>query len=179
MQSLEMVNTVNKNDQIVGQSDRRDIPGDFVNVRFVAAFIRNQLGQLWIPTRRLDKSRWPGGLDFAMGGAVEAGESYEQSAIREIREELGWNLTYQDLNEIAYLSPHKFPIACFLKVYELQREAEPAEIEDEYSGGRWYGVEELIAGLKTNRAPHKPDLLPVVRLCYGALQDLDRQKFRP
>lgn len=165
-----MTNIVDKHDRVVGERERREVPGDFVNVRYVAAFVRNESGQLWVPTRRPDKTRWPGGLDFAMGGAVDAGEDYLQAAVRETKEELGEDIKAGDLREIAYLSPYKFPISCFLKVYELNLEREPAVTGDEYAGAKWYSVGGLIAELLANRAAHKSDLLPVVRLCYGAME---------
>jgi len=40
----------------------------------------------------------PGYLEFSVGGFVDAGEAPEQTAIREVREELGLNLGHDDLD---------------------------------------------------------------------------------
>ena len=179
MQAIEMTDVVDAHDRPVGKKERQVIPDDFVNVRYVAAFIVSEAGELWIPRRRTDKARWPGGLDAAMGGAVNAGEEYLDAAVREIKEEVGLDVKPDALHEIAYLSPYKFPIACFLKVYELRVDRKPHVTDEEYAGAKWYKVSDLIAELNANREPNKADLLPVVRLCYGAMRDADRSQFSP
>ncbi|HHD57480.1 MAG TPA: NUDIX domain-containing protein, partial [Desulfobulbaceae bacterium] len=49
----------------------------------------NTQGELFVQKRTMNKDMYPGYLDVAAGGVVLAGESYEQSAERELEEELG------------------------------------------------------------------------------------------
>ncbi len=49
----------------------------------------NSGGELFIQKRTKSKDIYPGYWDLAAGGVVQAGESYEESAHRELREELG------------------------------------------------------------------------------------------
>lgn len=175
----ELNDIVDEYDRPAQKIARSSVGDNFVNVRYVSAFLTNSEGKLWIPRRKQTLERWPGGLDFTMGGAVLAGESYEAAAQREIFEELGIRVGAQDLHEIAYLSPNKFPVACFLKIYEWTGEEAPTKIEAEYAGGRWYEIDELVSELSANLQPHKGDLLPVVRLCYGAMKQADRKQYQP
>lgn len=46
-------------------------------------------GELFLQKRTTTKDIYPGRYDIAAGGVVLAGETYEQSAARELREELG------------------------------------------------------------------------------------------
>ena len=49
----------------------------------------NQTGELFVQKRTATKDVYPGYYDVAAGGVVLAGESYEESAKRELTEELG------------------------------------------------------------------------------------------
>ncbi len=176
----ELLEFVDQHDQPTGQTAARgSIKGqNVINTRYVSVFIRNDLGQLWCPSRRLD-GNWPGGLDFAIGGAVAAGETYEAAAVREAAEEMALELQPSQLTEIAHLSPYKYPVGCFQKIFEVQLNDAPRPTGEQHLSGRWYDVNELIPALAVSRLPHKSDLLPVARLCYGPLKDLDRKQFAP
>lgn len=175
----EQCDIVNEQDQVITQKLRSEVKGDFVNTRYVNIFIRDSKGRFWIPTRRDDLKRWPSGPDFAVGGAVLAGENYLTAALREAKEEVGLDIDPVQLKEIAYLSPYKYPISCFTKVYELFLEEMPVSISSEYQSAQLYTLDELIVLLSANSKPTKTDLLPIVRLCYGALNRVDRAAFSP
>ena len=49
----------------------------------------NRAGELFVQKRTKNKDIYPGYWDVAAGGVVLAGESYEESASRELAEELG------------------------------------------------------------------------------------------
>jgi len=49
----------------------------------------NKAGKLFVQKRTMSKDIYPGYWDVAAGGVVLAGESYEESANRELTEELG------------------------------------------------------------------------------------------
>ncbi|KAF1299320.1 NUDIX hydrolase [Enterococcus sp. JM4C] len=59
----------------------------------VTALIFNSKGELLIQKRREDKIGWPGFWDFSAAGSALAGESSRQAMIREIKEELGIDVT--------------------------------------------------------------------------------------
>jgi 8-oxo-dGTP pyrophosphatase MutT (NUDIX family) len=175
----EQCDIVNEQDQVITQKLRNEVKGDFVNTRYVNVFIRDSKGRFWIPMRKDDLKRWPSGPDFSVGGAVMAGEDYLAATLRETKEEVGLDVKPTQLKEIAYLSPYKYPVSCFAKVYELFLEDMPVDISNEYQSAQLYTLDELIVLLSANSKPTKTDLLPIVRLCYGALNSGDRATFSP
>ncbi len=174
----ELSDIVNEKDQKVSAKSRKDIKGDFVNTRYVNIFIRNYQGKFWVPWRSDNLKRWPSSPDFAVGGAVIAGEDYLVAALREAEEELGLRLTKSDLREIAYLSPYKYPVACFSKTYECIYDEVPFTA-GEYKSAQWMELSELMGLLTANEVSVKTDLLPILRLCYGSLRNMDRDIFKP
>lgn len=175
----QMIDIVDEQDRPVKQAPREAMPSELVGVRYVAVFVTDGQGELWVPTHRRDLRRWAGGLGFAVGGGVEAGESYEDAAVRKTGDEMGMTVAREQLQEIAYLSPYKFPVAGFLKVFELRMARADLTLPTERESVRWYNASELIAELAINRGEHQTDFLPVVRLCYGAMKDADRSVLRP
>lgn len=174
----ELSDIVNEKDQKVSVRNRKDIKGDFVNTRYVNVFIRNSQGKFWVPWRNDDLKRWPSSPDFAVGGAVMAGETYLAAAVREAEEEIGIKITEGDLKEIAYLSPYRYPVACFSKTYEFSRDDVPF-VAGEYKSAQWMELPALVSLLVANEVSVKTDLLPILRLCYGSLRDMDRNIFKP
>jgi 8-oxo-dGTP diphosphatase len=63
---------------------------------FAAAIIVNQAGELLLLRRSPATMRWPGKWGIA-GGGVEAGETPEQSLVRELQEELGSDIRLRNL----------------------------------------------------------------------------------
>lgn len=174
----ELSDIVNEKDEKVSVKNRKDVKSDFVNTRYVNVFIRNSQGQFWVPWRNDGLKRWPSSPDFAVGGAVMAGERYLAAAVREAKEEIGLSIAESDLKEIAYISPYKYPVACFSKVYELTRDKVPFTT-GEYKSAQWMDFSDLMVLLMANEVSVKTDLLPILQLCYGNLREMDRDIFKP
>ncbi len=66
-------------------------------------------GELLVQTRTATKDIFPGMLDFAAGGVVLAGETYPQSAERELHEELGIAVPLQYAFELYFEDFHSLP----------------------------------------------------------------------
>ncbi|NKB77312.1 MAG: NUDIX domain-containing protein [Gammaproteobacteria bacterium] len=69
--------------------------GGIYRVTYILVF--NRAGELLVQRRTTIKDQYPDMLDLAAGGVVAFDEDYLQSALRELKEELGVNvpLTYQ------------------------------------------------------------------------------------
>ncbi len=85
----ELVAWVDEHDQLLGSLPRAELRARGLIGRGTFVFLFNPAGELCIHQRTLSKAIYPGYWDVAAGGMVQAGESYAESAARELAEELG------------------------------------------------------------------------------------------
>ena len=85
----EQVVIVDRENRPVGVAARWEMRAGGLPHRATYILIFNAAGELHVQRRTMTKDVYPGYLDPAAGGVVLAGESYEESAERELAEEMG------------------------------------------------------------------------------------------
>jgi 16S rRNA (adenine1518-N6/adenine1519-N6)-dimethyltransferase len=85
----EQFQVVDENDRIIGAAPRSAVHGNNLRHRAVHVFLFNRLGELFLQKRSRWKDRHPLLWDSSAAGHVDAGEDYDQTAARELNEELG------------------------------------------------------------------------------------------
>ena len=85
----EILEIVDSHDKVIGTGTRGEIHRMGFFHRAVHMFVFNPAGQVYIQRRSRSKDRHPGKLDSSAAGHVDPGETYEETAIRELQEELG------------------------------------------------------------------------------------------
>ena len=85
----EHIAWVDEQDNLLGALVRADLRERGLIGRGTYIMLFNSKGELCVHRRTLSKAIYPGYWDVAAGGMVAAGETYEQSAARELEEELG------------------------------------------------------------------------------------------
>jgi len=87
---LEIFDIVDEQDRVTGQASRQQVHRNPSLIhRVVHVLVFNPKGELFLQKRSPVKDMHPGKWDTSVGGHVNAGESYEFAALREMREELG------------------------------------------------------------------------------------------
>lgn len=90
MKSLdEIVAIVDENNLIVDAVPRSVMRADNLPHRACYILVFNSQDKLFVQKRTQSKDVYPGYYDIATGGVVLAGETYEESAERELAEEIG------------------------------------------------------------------------------------------
>jgi 16S rRNA (adenine1518-N6/adenine1519-N6)-dimethyltransferase len=80
---------VDEKDQVIGEAPRTEVHGNNLRHRAVHILIFNRLAELFLQKRSRSKDRHPLLWDSSAAGHVEAGEEYDATAARELKEELG------------------------------------------------------------------------------------------
>ena len=85
----EIVLIVDKDNKVTGSTPRHQMRASGLPHRATYILVFNSLGELFVQKRTMTKDIYPGYYDVAAGGVVLAGEHYDESAKRELAEELG------------------------------------------------------------------------------------------
>ena len=93
----ELLNIVDNDDKIIGEKTREEIHQKGLLHREVHVYFVTPKKELILQHRAKDKDTYPDLLDAAVGGHVEIGDSYEQTAIKEAMEETGVKISPDNL----------------------------------------------------------------------------------
>jgi 16S rRNA (adenine1518-N6/adenine1519-N6)-dimethyltransferase len=85
----EQFPVVDENDEVRGQASRAEVHGNNLRHRAVHILIFNHVGDLYLQQRSRWKDRHPLKWDSSAAGHVTVGENYDETARRELTEELG------------------------------------------------------------------------------------------
>lgn len=85
----ETVQVVDRHNNPLRGVPRWQVRVENLTYRATYIFVFNQAGKLFLQKRSPRKDMYPGYYDPAAGGVVAAGESYDESAKRELQEEMG------------------------------------------------------------------------------------------
>jgi 16S rRNA (adenine1518-N6/adenine1519-N6)-dimethyltransferase len=80
---------VDENDKVQGYASRSEVHGNNLRHRAVHILIFNQVGDVYLQQRSRWKDRHPLKWDSSAAGHVTGGENYDETARRELKEELG------------------------------------------------------------------------------------------
>lgn len=138
----EIFDVVNDHDEVIGQNTRGEVHRRRLNHRAVHVLVFNRKGEIFLQKRSATKDRHPGTWDSSASGHLDAGETYDACAIREVREEIGLHLTETP--------PRLFKLAAcaetgqeFVWVYRGQAEGPFTLHPEEIERGAWFKPEEV------------------------------------
>jgi 16S rRNA (adenine1518-N6/adenine1519-N6)-dimethyltransferase len=91
---------VDKNDEILRDASRSEVHGNNLRHRAVHILIFNPAGELYLQQRSRWKDRHPLKWDSSAAGHVTAAESYDETARRELKEELGIDVSLTKISKL-------------------------------------------------------------------------------
>ena len=154
----EIVSIVDESDNIVGQAPRHVMRAQGLLHRVTYIFVFNDKGELFVQKRTTSKDLYPGYYDLAAGGVVCVGESYEQSALRESREELGIENTPLEFHFKFFFDQENN--RCWGKVYSCIHDGPFVLQEEEVESGEFMPIDRITNG---RIGPITPDTKAVLR----------------
>jgi 16S rRNA (adenine1518-N6/adenine1519-N6)-dimethyltransferase len=144
---------VDKNDRILRYARRSDVHGNNLRHRAVHILIFNPAGEVYLQQRSRWKDRHPLKWDSSAAGHVAAGESYEETARRELEEELGINVPLEKVLEIPASARTEQE---FVRLYRGKTRSKPIVNRSEIETGAFFPpaiIDGWVAARPENFAP--------------------------
>lgn len=154
----ERVQTVDVHNRKTGSQPRSRMRAEGLTHRACYILVFNDRGDLFLQKRTDSKDIYPGFWDVAAGGVVLAGESYEESAVRELAEELG----VEDV-ALNFLFDHYHEgegNRVWGRVFSCRHNGPFVLQKDEIASGRFISVAEALTLSK--HQPFTPDGLEIL-----------------
>jgi 16S rRNA (adenine1518-N6/adenine1519-N6)-dimethyltransferase len=121
---------VDQHDQVTGAVARSQVHANNLLHRAVHMLIFNSAGEIFLQLRSRWKDRHPLAWDSSAAGHVSAGEEYDQSAARELREELGIDTSLEKVAKLSASERTGYEFICLYRgSYDGELSPNPSEIE--------------------------------------------------
>jgi len=159
---MEILDIVNDDNEIVGSASYDEIYSKRLNHRIVHVLVFNSNGEVFLQRLSASKKFCPGHWGTSAGGHVKSGESYEQAAERELKEELGVSLKLDQIHESAY---DHYKMRKFLQVFRAVSEGPFILDQNESSEGKWFSINDLRDMVKKHELIH-PELAHIIEKLY-------------
>ena len=152
--SVEWFDVVDDRDRVIGRETRSEVHRRGLLHRAVHVFVYRPEGAIYLQRRSANKDTAPNRWVSSCSGHVDAGETYEIAARRELGEELGIDGEAVVLEELAKIPAVPETGREFVHLYAVRGFGEPIHPNpDEISDGVWKDPEEIEEWIA--RAPHE------------------------
>ena len=155
----ELIAWVDRHDQVLGALPRAELRERGLIGRGTYILLFNSAGELCVHRRTLSKAIYPGYWDVAAGGMVQADESYELSAARELEEELGVSGVPLTPHERFFFDQpdNRLWCAVFSAVWDGPLKLQPEEVLE----ARFLSISQVMR--ETTEKPYCPDSLAALK----------------
>lgn len=151
----EIFDVVDDRDEPIGRATRREVHARGLLHRAVHVLVFDAAGRIFLQKRSMKKDLCPGLWDSSCSGHLDAGEDYDAAAVRELGEELGW--------QVKETPPRWFRIAAceetgreFVWVYRLQADGPFVLHPEEIERGEWLAPAEVTQRMAQRPAEYCP-----------------------
>lgn len=146
----ELLTEVDQNNQVIGPIPRGQAHQSGVYYRTIYVLVVDEKNRILLQKRSPTKDLYPNKWDLSVGGHVNYGDSYLETAVRELEEELGIRTAPSDLKflkEILVTLPNSQE---FFHVFEyhLRDNDNIKPSREEVAGIKWLSQKDLINDLQ-------------------------------
>ncbi|MFA6198323.1 MAG: NUDIX domain-containing protein [Patescibacteria group bacterium] len=115
---MEFIDVVNERNQVIGQIAKSELYEKKPHHRIVHVLLYNDRGEMALQLRSSTVSFCPNHWVTTVGGHVQAGETTEAAAKREMMEEIGVDLPLEHVFDAEYLPPTLPGVIKFLTIFK-------------------------------------------------------------
>ena len=165
----EIFDVVNERDEVIGRQPRGEVHRLGLMHRAVHVLVFNAAGQVFLQKRSMKKDRQPGVWDSSASGHVDSGEDYGACTVRELREEIGLQLTEAPLR-LFKLAASAETDQEYVWVYRCQAEGPFRLDPDEIERGGWFAPGEVTRWMAARPEDFASALLVIWRQVHPDLR---------
>lgn len=147
-----MMDYVDENDQVAGQASKKEIYKRQLTHRIVHVWIFNDAGELALQRRSASCNFCPLHWAMSAAGHVDAGESYEVAAHRELVEEMGVDLPLTFVGKEIFADPRG--MKKFIGIFRTTFNGEFVTNPDEVDRVEWVARAELARRIDAGEPCH-------------------------
>lgn len=166
-QAGELFDVVDENDAVTGRTTRAEVHQRGLRHRAVHVLVFNKRGDVLLQQRSALKDVHPGVWDSSVAGHLDAGESYEAAAVRELEEEMG--IIHTKPEEVGRLAACEDTGQEFVRLYQARHDGSIRFPCAEVRAALWFPPAEVDAWL----AARPQDFAPGFRVCWAARKPPD------
>jgi len=158
---MEIYDFVDEDDNIIGKATRKEVHDKNLIHRSVMFFIFDKEGRIFVGQRTKNKEFFKEYWSIVLGGHVNSGETYDEAAIREFKEETGLEA------KPVYMGSFKQRITEEkenIKVYAFYTDEFPKIDPFEIKEGKFMTIEEMKEKIKKEKfLPETKHLFKILR----------------
>jgi 16S rRNA (adenine1518-N6/adenine1519-N6)-dimethyltransferase len=157
----ELIQVVDRENRPLPAKNRATVHQEKLYHQSVHIFIRNQRGELLLQRRSHRKDKFPGRWDSGAAGHVDANESYERAATREVDEELGIRIALERVGSLPASGLTGFE---FVEIYEGTYDGTLTVNESEIETVGWFEIPMIDRWIAQRPADFSDGFLECYRL---------------
>ena len=158
--SEEIFDIVDEVGNVIGQAPRSRCHGNPELIhRTVHVVVYHPDGRILLQKRSMDKDIQPGKWDTAVGGHLDAGETFDDAVLRELEEELGFETSLDKLTHIADLKIRNSIESENIKVFSLTGDGPFHFQEEEIDELKYWSIDELKQAICKSPEIFTPNLI--------------------
>ena len=138
----EIFDVVNERDEVIDRKPRSEVHARGLLHRAVHVLVFNSRGEIFLQKRSMKKDRQPGVWDSSCSGHVDSGEKYDETAVRELGEELGLKVS-APLQKLFKIDACAETDAEFVWIYRCESDGPFQLHPDEIETGGWFTPEKV------------------------------------
>jgi isopentenyldiphosphate isomerase len=150
---MEMIDVVNDNDEIIGVASKKDIYDKLLTHRISHVLIFDDEGRMLLQLR--GNVKFPYHWSTSVGGHIKSGETCEDAALREMKEEAGVDVSLEFLFKDTFV--HDYGIKKFLYIYKAVHDG-PFICGEDVEKLEFFTLDEIREMIKNGEKFH-PELL--------------------
>lgn len=139
----EVFDVVNERNEVIGQLTRGEVHARKLLHRAVHIFVINARGKIYLQQRSHLKDVSPMKWDSSAAGHLDAGESYADSAVRELKEEIGIDVASTEL--AAEIPAGEHTDHEFVELRLAHHDGPIRCLPEEIATGEWFKPEDIDA----------------------------------